>query len=320
MGIMALMGTPFSPEQLEEIRCAAEKQGLSLRMMEPSASYPKDALEDCEVLLGYFPRSLLKGAKIMKWMHLPSAGADKYADNGLYDGHEFSLTNSSGAFGAAIAEHLMMGTLMLLHRMPEYLRQQREHVWRRVGDLRFLEQSQVTVLGTGNLGSTFARYCQAMGARTEGVSRRGAQVEPFSRVWAMHQRLEAVKHADVVAACLPLTAETKGILDHTFFRAMKPGAIFLNAGRGKTVDQDALIDALQTGHLGGAVLDVAQQEPMLPECPLWNMENVVITPHISGSDLDPWNTQRIFEIFMENLRRYGQGLPLKNVVDIRNGY
>ena len=191
MGIMALMGTPFSPEQLEEIRRTAEKQGLTLRMMEPSASYPKDALEDCEVLLGYFPRSLLKGAKNMKWMHLPSACADKYADNGLYDGHGFYLTNSSGAFGAAIAEHLVMGTLMLLHRMPEYLRQQREHVWRRVGDLRFLGQSQVTVLGTGNLGSTFARYCQAMGARTEGVSRRGAQVEPFSRVWAMYQRLLA---------------------------------------------------------------------------------------------------------------------------------
>ena len=320
MPVMAMMGAPFSPEQLDEIRALANQSGFTLREMDASVRYPADALEDCEILLGYFPRGLLKGAHNLRWLHLPSAGADKYADDGLYDGHDFTLTNSSGAFGAAIAEQLVMGALMLLRRMPEYLRQQQQHVWHRVGNLRFLGGSQVAILGTGNLGSTFARYCTAMGAETIGISRSGRPAEHFSRVYPMSRRLEAVQNADVVAACLPLTSETQGILDQAFFRAMKPGAIFLNTGRGKTVCQDDLIEALRSGHLGGAMLDVAEVEPMPPDCPLWEMENVFITPHISGSDLDPQNTRQIFEIFRDNFARYVQGQPLQNVVNRTKGY
>lgn len=320
MRVMAMMGTSFSPEQLDEIRSLARQYGFTLREMDASVRYPDDALADCEILLGYFPRRLLKGAYQLRWLCLPSAGADKYADDSLYDGHDFTLTNSSGAFGAAIAEHLLMGTLMLLHRMPEYLSQQRQHVWNRVGDLRLLGTSRVAILGTGNLGSTFARYCTAIGAETIGVSRSGRPVEPFSRVYPMSQRLEAVQDADVVAACLPLTKETQGILDARFFQAMKPGAIFLNVGRGKTVRQADLIAALHSGHLGGAVLDVAEVEPMPPSCPLWDMENVLITPHISGSDLDSQNTRQIFEIFRDNFSRYVQDQPLQNVVNRTQGY
>ena len=230
------------------------------------------------------------------------------------------LTNSSGAFGAAIAEQLVMGTLMLLRRMPEYLHQQRQHVWHRAGNLRFLGGSQVAILGTGNLGSTFAGYCSVIGAETIGISRSGKPAPNFRQVYPMPQRLEAVRNADVVAACLPLTKETQGILDRSFFAAMKPGAIFLNVGRGKTVCQQDLIEALRSGHLGGAMLDVAEEEPMPPDCPLWDMENVFITPHISGSDLDPQNTQKIFEIFRRNFTRYVQGQPLQNVVNRTQGY
>ena len=320
MRILALMGTPFSQEQIEKIRQTAEPLGFRLRLMDTETHYEPEALEDCEILLGYFPRKLLKYARNLRWYQLPSAGADKYADPTLYDGHEFVLTNASGAFGPAIAEQLVMGALMLLRRMPEYLRQQRDHVWRRVGDLRFLGQSRVTVLGTGNLGGTLAGYLRAMGADVVGVSRSGRQVEPFSRAYAMENRRAAVENADVVAACLPLTGETRGILDRDFFGAMKPGAVFLNAGRGKTVHQEALIEALRSGHLAGAMLDVAEQEPMPPDCPLWDMEQVILTPHISGSDLDPWNTEKILEIFLQNLRLYGAGAPLQNIVDINQGY
>lgn len=320
MRIMAAMGTPFSPDQLAEIQALAEEHGITLRQMDASIRYPADALADCEILVGYFPRGLLKGAHQLRWLHLPSAGADKYVDDGLYDGHEFVLTNSSGAFGAAIAEQLVMGTLMLLRRMPEYLRQQQQHVWYRVGDLRFLGSSQVAILGTGNLGSTFAQYCAAMGAETIGISRSGATSAPFHQVYPMSQRLTAICSADVVAACLPLTQETQGILDRSFFAAMKPGAIFLNTGRGKTVCQEDLIEALRSGHLGGAMLDVAEEEPMPPDCPLWDMENVFITPHISGSDLDPENTRHIFRIFRDNFSRYLHGQPLQNVVNRTQGY
>ena len=320
MRMIAIMGTPFSPEQLAELQALAAEHGFTTKNMDASVHYPADVLEDCEILVGYFPRGLLKGAHRLRWLHLPSAGADKYADNELYDGHDFVLTNSSGAFGAAIAEQLVMGTLMLLRRMPEYLRQQRQHVWHRAGDLQFLGDSQVAILGTGNLGSTFAGYCSAMGAETVGISRSGNPVQNFRQVYPMSRRLEAVRNADVVAACLPLTKETRGILDRQFFQVMKPGAIFLNVGRGKTVCQSELIEALRSGHLGGAMLDVAEEEPMPSDCPLWDMENVFITPHISGSDLDPQNTQKIFEIFRRNFTRYVQGQPLQNVVNRTQGY
>ena len=320
MRVMAMMGTPFSPEQLARIRVLARENGFSLREMDAAVRYPADALRDCEILLGYFPRGLLKGAQQLRWLHLPSAGADKYADDGLYDGHDFTLTNSSGAFGSAIAEQLVMGTLMLLRRMPEYLRQQKEHIWHRVGNLGFLSGSRVAILGIGNLGSTFAQYCAAMGAIPIGISRSGSPTAPFHQVYPMSRRLEAVAQADVVAACLPLTPETRGVLDHSFFAAMKPGAIFLNTGRGKTVRQKDLIDALRSGHLCGAMLDVAEEEPMPPDCPLWDMDNVFLTPHISGSDLDPQNTQKIFEIFLDNFTRYVQEQPLHHVVNRTQGY
>lgn len=320
MRIMAIMGTPFSPLQLSEIQALAAEHGFTLKNMDASIRYPDDALTDCEILLGYFPRRLLKGAHNLRWLSLPSAGADKYVDDNLYDGHDFILTNSSGAFGSAIAEQLVMGTLMLLRRMPEYLSQQRQHVWNRVGDLRLLGTSRVAILGTGNLGGTFAGYCAAMGAEPIGISRSGKPAPNFRQVYPMSRRLEAVRNADVVAACLPLTQETQGVLDRQFFRSMKSGAIFLNVGRGKTVRQTDLIEALRSGHLGGAMLDVAEEEPMPPDCPLWDMENVLITPHISGSDLDPQNTQKIFDIFRGNFIRYVQGQPLQNVVNRTQGY
>ena len=132
--------------------------------------------------------------------------------------------------------------------------------------------------------------------------------------------LEAVDGADIVAACLPLTQETRGLIDRRVFAAMGPGAIFLSVGRGRTVNQRDLIDALRSGSLAGAVLDVAEEEPMPPQCPLWDMEQVIITPHVSGSDRDAANAAEIFSIFMDNLRRYFAREPLRNIVDKTKGY
>jgi phosphoglycerate dehydrogenase-like enzyme len=212
-----------------------------------------------------------------------------------------------------------MGTLMLLRRMPEYQAQQREKVWRRVGPLRFLRGSLVTVIGTGNLGGTFGEDCRAMGAMVRGVSRSGtSEYGCFTAMYPVTRLKEAVRGADVVAACLPLTKETQGLLNREIFQEMRPGTMFLNVGRGKTVCQADLIEALQSGLLGGAMLDVAEVEPMPPECPLWDMDNVILTPHVSGSDRD--NGSAIFAIFMDNLDRYFRDQPLKNLVDKQKGY
>lgn len=317
---LALMNTPFSDGQIEEIKHLAEENGFGLKELYQGIDYPPDILADCEILCGYFPKRLLKEAKSLKWLQLPSAGADYYVNPAIYP-QRITLTNSSGAFGVAIAEQLVMGALMLLRRMPEYAAQQREKVWKRVGPIRFLRGSIVTVLGTGDVGGSFAELCCGMGAKVYGVCRSGKTGgDHFDRLYPVEDFHEAVAEADVVAACLPLTPETEGLIDRSVFAAMKPGAVFLNVGRGKTVAQQALIEALQRGHLAGAMLDVAEVEPMPEDCPLWEMENVIITPHMSGSDEDAANSAEIFRIFTENLKRYFSGEPLENVVDQEKGY
>jgi phosphoglycerate dehydrogenase-like enzyme len=316
---LALMGTPFTEAQLAEITETARNAGYQVLALETTTSYPEDILEGCEILVGYFPKKLLRQARSLRWLQLPSAGADRYVGD-YYPHGDFVLTNASGAFGAAIAEQLLMGTLMLLRRMPEYGRQQRAHLWNRVGNLRFLQGSTVTVLGTGNLGGTFARYCRSLGATVRGVSRSGREKDGFDWVYPISERLVAVEGAGVVAACLPLTGETQGLLDEDFFAHMEQGSVFLNVGRGKTVCEEALIRALESGQLAGAMLDVVETEPLPPESPLWDMDQVILTPHVSGSDLDPQNGQLIYQIFLDNLHRYLEGKPLRNVVDRNLGY
>lgn len=319
MKVIGAMNTPFSPAQLEEIRSLAAAHGYDF--YEIPADGGDDAAAHCSVLVGYIPPRMLKNARSLRWYQLPCAGANRYVSPELYAHEDFLLTNSSGAFGSAIAEHLVMGTLMLMREMPAYLHQQQSHLWHRRGNLRFLRGAHVTILGTGNLGGSFAACCSAMGAEVTGVNRHGTPGEgPFHRTMPITALHEAVSQADVVAGCLPLTPETSRLMNRAFFSAMKPGSLFLNVGRGGSVDQGALVEALRSGHLGGAMLDVAETEPMEPDCPLWDMENVIITPHISGSDLDPENTEIIFRIFMDNLTRYFEGKPLQNVVDRNKGY
>lgn len=316
---IAMMHVPFRSAQIGKIRELAALHGYSLSFPDPKS--PDDVVKDAEILCGYFPHRMLRAAKNLKWLALPSAGADKYVAEDIYAGRDVILTNSSGAFGKAIAEQLLMGTLMLLRNMPGYQAQQRQKVWNRMGDLRFLFSSRVVVLGTGNLGSTFARYAKTMGAKVIGVNRSGSAVDDaFDEIYPVSALCQAVSNADVVAACLPLTAMTQGLIDRTVFAAMENHPVFLNVGRGKTVVQQDLIEALQSGVLSGAMIDVAEEEPMGSSCILWEMENVIITPHISGSDLDPENAEQIFTIFYDNLVRWFEGKPLENIVDKTKGY
>ena len=316
---IALMRVPFSREQIQRLRHLAEENGYVLTFPDPRSG--DDAVKDAEVLCGYFPHRMLRQAESLRWLALPSAGADKYVGEGIYPNENVILTNSSGAFGKAIAEQLIMGTLMLLRNTLAYQNQQREKVWSRLGDLRFLYASTVAVLGTGNLGATFAGYAKTMGARVIGVNRSGNPAgNCFDEIYPISELCSAVAKADVVAACLPLTGETEGIIHEAVFRAMEKRPVFLNVGRGKTVKEQDLIEALRDGTLSGAMLDVAEEEPMARDNPLWDMENVIITPHISGSDLDPENAEQIFTIFYDNLIRWFEGRTLRNIVDKSKGY
>ncbi|MBR3315357.1 MAG: hypothetical protein IKG18_14610 [Atopobiaceae bacterium] len=171
------------------------------------------------------------------------------------------------------------------------------------------------VLGTGDIGSSFARLVCVLGARAWGVRRRVAEpVEPFERLFSFDQLEEVLPQVDVVASVLPSTPETRSLANEAFFAEMQPGSFFVNAGRGDLVDSDALVIALQSGHLAGVALDVTNPEPLPADHPLWRQPNALVTPHISGG----WHLQatvdNVVALCRDNLKAYLADQPLRNVV------
>ncbi len=315
---IALANVPFTSEQVLSLKSLAAANAAELQYFEPDAKMTREALSDYDALLGYFQPELVKGQPRLKWAQSPSAGVDHllYAINP----EKTIVTNGSGAFGIPIAEYMMAGILALYRKFPAYLKNQRERLWKSEGSTRSIYGSMVTVVGMGDIGTKFAVRMHAFGAHVRGV-RRGVSPAPeyLEALFPVSKLSEAVDGADIVALCLPSTKETEGLIGEGVIGRMKHGAILLNVGRGATLDEVALIRALKDGRLSGAVLDVTSVEPLPAESPLWDMDNVILTPHVSGSNGDPVCANVIYEIFRENLERFLSGKPLVNVVDYQNG-
>lgn len=316
---IAFRHVPFSNAQREELSSMAASAGYVTSWL--SDSLPTiDEVQDCEVLMGYFPPELMRAIPHLKWVQTPSAGVEKYCRD-IYASPDVVLTNCSGAFGVAIAEYMLTGILMLMRLMPAYMKNQQIHAWQCMGMCRSIQGSRITVVGMGDIGTSFAQRAKALGAYVRGVRRSGTTgAEWFDEVFTADQLCVAVENTDAVVLCLPGTAATTGLISSEVFAHMNCRTIVCNCGRGYTVDQTALTAALREGRIAGAVLDVFEQEPLDAASPLWDMPNVILTPHISGHDDDPINAEAIFGIFKENLRRYLVGELLTHVVDRQLGY
>lgn len=311
---------PFSTAQMAELDALAARGGYETLWCENGALPTADEAADCEILMGYFPPDLIRTMPALKWVQTPAAGVERLCAD-IYRNPDAVLTNCSGAFGVAISEYMLTGLLMLMRNMPAYMQNQRSRVWKCVGTCRSVFGSRITVVGMGDIGTKFAARAKAMGAYIRGVRRTaGAVPENFDEVFTSDRLREAVQDVDAVVLCLPGTNSTVGIISRDVIEAMAPGTIVVNCGRGYTMDQNALIAALQEKRLAGAVLDVFAVEPLEESSPLWEMENVILTPHISGHDDDPINIASIYEIFTENLQRWIAGQPLTHVVDRTQGY
>lgn len=317
---IAFRHVPFTPEQVSVLNHLIASAGHEAVWC-PNHERPElAAIQDCEVLMGYFPADMFKDLPHLKWVQTPSAGVEKLCGD-IYASKDVVLTNCSGAFGVAISEYMITGILMLMRRMPAYLSNQRAHIWKAMGSCRSIYGSTVTVIGMGDIGTKFATRMKGLGATVRGVRRRDcARPDCFDAVYTSDRICEAVSGADVVAMCVPGTREAQKLVSGACIASMRPDTILVNCGRGSTLDEEALIRALQEKKLGGAVLDVATIEPLPADSPLWDMENVIITPHISGHDDDPVNYTSIFEIFKENLEHYLKHEPLKHVVNRERGY
>lgn len=257
----------------------------------------------------------------LKWLQLNSAGADNYLLPGVLD-PETILTNSAGAYGLSVSEHMLAMTFSLIRRFDQYGRQQVRHEWKWAGKVTSVEGSTVLVLGLGDIGSRYARMMHALGADVIGVRRtvRGDKPDYLMEQHGIEDLDKLLPRADIVAMILPGGSATEHIMDERRLFLMKKGAYLINDGRGNAVDPAALKKVLREGHLGGAGLDVTEPEPLPEDDELWDMDRVIITPHVAGQFLLPKTFENVVEIAGENLRAFVSGKPLRHVVSREKGY
>lgn len=256
----------------------------------------------------------------IEWVQLNTAGTDGYLTGGVLP-ETAVLTNATGAYGVAIAEHMAGALLLLLKKFPAYLDNQRAHLWKDEGMVRSIYGMTILIVGMGDIGTEFAVRMKAFGSHIIGVRRTvSGKPDCVDEIYTADCLPELVKRADVTAICLPGTKETYHLFDEKMLSAMKPGSILLNVGRGSIVDTEALTAALKSGHLGGASVDVCEEEPLPEASGLWDCGNCFITPHVSGGFHMAHTLERIVEISRENLDAYINGGAYVSPVDKNTGY
>lgn len=282
----------------------------------------KACLQDCEVLYAHSVDLLRAAPASLRWYCCSYAGVDPYCkDPALFANPDCMLTNSS-CYGVTIAEHVVMVLLMLLRRMPEYEEVIRNRSWSNQLPIRSIRDNEFTLLGMGNIGFNVAQRLRGMGAsRIVGLSRSGkAREDVYDETFPISALDEVLPRTRNLIMALPGTAETIHILNKERLALLPEGAYLINVGRGTAIDQDALIEALNSGHLGGAALDVMDPEPLPEDHPLWSAKNLVLTPHVSGNMTLGYTCDRNVEMFCEDLENYAAGRPLNSLVDRSRGY
>lgn len=286
----------------------------------PGQPITQEDVDWAQVILGNVPAAMLHGSPALEWLQTNSAGVEPYIQPGVLAGDTL-LTNATGAYGLAIAEHMLGMLLELFKKLELYRDAQKSGAWQSQGAVKAVYGSTVLVLGMGDIGGEFAARCKALGAKVIGVRRSPRPCPEYADEVHLLEDLDSLlPQADVVAITLPGTDATRGLMSRERLAKMKEGAVLLNVGRGFIVDTEALCDALERGHLSGAGVDVTDPEPLPPTHRLWNIPTAVVTPHISGFYHLRETHERIVGIFLENLRHFQAGEPLRNLVDFATGY
>lgn len=286
----------------------------------PGQPVTQEDVDWAQVILGNVPAAMLHGSPALEWLQTNSAGVEAYIQPGVLAGDTL-LTNATGAYGLAIAEHMLGMLLELFKKLELYRDAQKSGAWQSQGAVKAVYGSTVLVLGMGDIGGEFAARCKALGAKVIGVRRSPRPCPEYADEVHLLEDLDSLlPQADVVAITLPGTDATRGLMSRERLAKMKEDAVLLNVGRGFIVDTEALCDALERGHLSGAGVDVTDPEPLPPTHRLWNIPTAVVTPHISGFYHLRETHERIVGIFLENLRHFQAGEPLRNLVDFATGY
>lgn len=282
---------------------------------------PSGTVAKADILLGWTSavcEEALGEDSRVRWIQVWSAGVDRMPLDKLKE-KNITLTNSSGVHSIPITEQIFAMLLAYTRNLHHAVRQQTKNQWDKSGTFRELHGKTAVIVGVGQIGSSAAKVAQAFGMKTVGVRRSGKPDPHIDVMFKIDQLDEALAEGDFIINILPLTDETNGLYDSGRFAAMKDGAFFVNVGRGPSVNTEALLAVLKSGKLSGAGLDVFEQEPLPSDHPLWDMDNVIMTPHTAGDTVH--YTERVLGIFTENLKAYQQGEALpRNVIDYERSY
>ena len=306
----------FTQEYLNKIQAVSEEMEI---VVPQSPEEAQSEMGGTEVVFGDFSREMFEAARDLKWVQSIGSGIDGVPFDEFVES-DVILTSAKGTVGTHLADHAWALLLALTRGIHTALRDKTWDVRMSIR-ARSWELAGMTlgVFGLGGTGIEVARRAQGFGMRTLALDTEEVKKPPFvEEVWAPDRFYDLLEESDVVVICLPLTDETRGIFDAKAFSHMRNHALLINVTRGDIVDGLSLLEALRSGEIGGAGLDTSPGEPLDDDHPLWNMENVVVTPHTAGGS--PVRVARIVDVFCDNLRRYLEGKPLTGVINKRKGY
>ena len=305
---------------VEQIKKTAEEAGAKVCFVEEEKDVPEE-FSDAEVVYG-FGMGIARESKKLKWLCVPSAGVDYLLKPGTFANENCLITNSSGAYGVTIAEHIIGVSLMMMRKLDMFYSNSLNGNWAKPVPQKSLKDSRITVLGTGDIGTCFARRAKAFEPECIiGVNRNGrCPDQSYDQILTIERLDEILPKTDLLVMSLPDTSDTRGILSKDRISLLPEGAFVVNVGRGSAIDEEALADSLDSGKLGGAALDVFSTEPLPNDSRLWKTSNLIITPHVAGNLTLDHTLDRNVEMFCEDLINYADGRPLKNLIDKQKGY
>lgn len=305
-------------EQLAKLRKAAPQAQI---VVQKQKELTKEQVEAADVIVGNISLKYLPYLKKTKILQLLSSGVPEGYLELKKAAPDLILCSASGVYGSAISEYMLAGLLMLMKSMHHYRDDMKNGIWNPRKEAGFIEGAKVLSIGMGDIGTNFGRLCALMGAQVTGIRRRKSDPPDFIRQITIMDELDSLLPGmDVVALSLPQTPQTIGVMNKERFNLMKEGSYFINVGRGSAIDQEALLAALRSGKLAGALLDVMEPEPLPPEHPLWQEKNLLITPHISGQYSSMETQQRLIDLVCRNIVAFTEGRELTARVDFESGY
>ncbi len=293
-----------------------------LEIRYPSAAKPlPDVISGADVVLGWdFQYGELhkawKNADQLKWIFWAGAGVDSLLFPELVES-DVVVTNCRGVFDRSMAEYVLGFIIAFGKHFPESVRLQSQHVWKHRHSEQLLGK-EALIVGVGSIGREIARLLNTFGLKVCGVGRRHRKDQDFGVIYAGSELNSRLGTADFVVVMCPSTPESRGMFGAAQFEAMKDSARLINMARGEILDEAALLEALRDGKIAGAALDVFTEEPLSEDSPFWDMDNVIVSPHMSGDFYEHGDV--VAAAFLENLKRYRSGEPMLNVIDKRAGF